>query len=517
MKKIFALAMVFLLSLGLFAGCSPSEQGDNPDGQLQDNANSESQGGESSLVFGISSDLGSFDVATGQNALDFVIRRCLYEPLVHVDPVTGEESMRLAESYEVSDDGLTYTFHLRADVKMHDGTILTADDVVYSLDMTKASADVGKNLSAMKEARAVDENTVEILLDAPYAAFMKGLSMVFVLSAEAHQTLGSDGFNEAPVGCGPYQFVSYENESKITLKAFDNYYRGVAPIKNIEIRQFSDTSALAIAMEAEELDAAAAINPVNYEDIISNENIVINEIQTTKFGVIAMNTNIAPFDNQLVRQAINYALDREFILESCREGIGNATSLLFNSVMTCTEGAMEYEYDPDKAAELMEQAGLSLPYVVDVPITTYAGCKAEAEAVQGSLSALGIEMEIEILETGAFYDGLASGSIGLAITRLGTSAIDPDQYYNMVSENGFSSINYAHYVNPEVEQLMIKARSEADAETRDELYKQALDIIQQDAPYAVLYEMPDLEASVKGLNVDWGLNGMHYLYDFSWS
>jgi extracellular solute-binding protein family 5 len=506
MKKLFALFLALSLCLALFTACSSN--GSNSDEQT---------GGKNSLVLGVQSDLGSFDIANGQFSLDFIIRRCLYEPLIHVDPVTGEEFMRLAEKYEKSDDDLTYTFYLRKDVKMHDGSTLTADDVVYSLNMTKASADVGKNLSAMKEARAVDDYTVEIELDVPYAAFMKGLSMVFILSAKAYESLGSDGFNEAPVGCGPYQFVSYENESKIILKAFADYYRGVAPIENIEIRQFADANALAIAMEGEELDAAAAIAPINYEDITSNKNIVVSETATTKFGLAAMNTQRAPFDNKLLRQAINYALDREFILNACREGIGNPSSLLFNSVMSCTAGVREYTYDLDKVAELLKEAGLSLPCTLDVPITTYASCKAEAEAVQGSLKEVGIEMEIEILETGAFFASLASGDIGFAISRLGTSAIDPDQYYNMVSENGYSSINYAWYANPEVEQLMLNARKEMDGVKRDEIYREALTIIQDDAPYAILYEMPDLNASVKGLNVNWGLNGMYYLYDFSWN
>ena len=125
-------------------------------------------------------------------------------------------------------------------------------------------------------------------------------------------------------------------------------------------------------------------------------------------------------------------------------------------------------------------------------------------------------MEIEILESGALYGGLASGDIPFSLTRLGTSAVDPDQYYNMVSENGFSSLNYSRYVNDEVEELMVQARSEKDEEERDTLYREALEIIQDDAPYAVIYEMPDLNASVKNLNVNWGLNGMYYLYDFSW-
>lgn len=504
MKKALALILALVLSLSMLTACSSDKGGGTKETK-------------DSLVFGVESSLGSFDVAVGQYSLDFIVRRCLYDPLVHVDPVTGEEFMRLAERYEKSDDGMTYTFYLRSDVKMHDGSTLDADDVVYSLNMTKASPDVSKNLNAMEEARALDEHTVEVTLNTPYAAFMKGISMTFILSADAYETLGSEGFNEAPVGCGPYQFVSYENESKITFKAFADYYRGVAPIENIEIRQFTDSSALAIAIESGELDAAAAIAPVHYENVASNDNIVINEIQTTKFGMVSMNTNFAPFDNKLVRQAINYALDRDFILESSREGIGNPTSLLFNTAMDCTEGVEEYAYDPDKAIELLNQAGITLPCKLDIPISITANCKSEAEAVQACLKEIGIEMEIETLEAGTLYSGLPAGNIGFAVVRLGTSAIDPDQYYNMVSENGFSSINYARYINADVEQLMTAARSEQDVATRDDMYRQALTIIQDDAPYALLYEMPDIEASVKDLNVNWGLNGMYYLYDFSWN
>ena len=502
MKKRFAIVMTLIMTFSLLAGCSSeSEQSGSAE--------------ENKLILGIESELTSFDVENGDFALDFVIRRCLYEPLVHVDPVSGEEEMRLAESYTVSDDKTVYTFKLRPDVKMHDGSTLTADDVVYSLNLTKESSYVGKNLSAMKQARAVDDHTVEVTLNAPYAAFMKNLSMCFVLSAEAHRA-GTDAFNEEPVGCGPYKFVSYENDNKITLEAFDEYYRDTAPIETIEIRMFADTSSLAIAMESGELDAAAGINPVDYENVVSNDNIVVDEIATTKFCMLSMNEETEPFNDKKVRQAINYAIDRQFVLDASREGKGNPTSLLFNTAMTCTEGVEEYEYDPEKAKQLLEEAGISLPLTLNTKLSTYEGCKTEAEAIQESLANVGINGEIEILESGALYGGLASGDIPFSLTRLGTSAVDPDQYYNMVSENGFSSLNYSRYVNDEVEELMVQARSEQDEEERDTLYREALEIIQDDAPYAVIYEMPDLNASVKNLNVNWGLNGMYYLYDFSW-
>ena len=117
MKKRFAIVMTLIMTFSLLTGCSSeSEQSGSAE--------------ENKLILGIESELTSFDVENGDFALDFVIRRCLYEPLVHVDPVSGEEEMRLAESYTVSDDKTVYTFKLRPDVKMHDGSTLTADDVV---------------------------------------------------------------------------------------------------------------------------------------------------------------------------------------------------------------------------------------------------------------------------------------------------------------------------------------------------------------------------------------------------
>lgn len=503
MKKRIAMMMALILAFSMLTGCGSSGGSERAE--------------ESKMIMGIEcADAISFDIANGDYALNFVLRRCLYEPLVHVDPITGEEEMRLADSYEVSDDNTVYTFKLKPDVKMHDGSVLTADDVVYSLNMTKESEYVGKNLASMESAKAIDDQTVEVTLTAPYAAFMKNLSMVFILSANAYEGKGADGFDAAPVGCGPYKFVSYENDNKITLEAFEDYYREPASIKNVEIRQFADTNALAIAMESGELDAAAGINPVDYENVASNDNIEINEIQTTKFCLIPMNTEKEPFNNKKVRQAINYAIDRQFVLDAAREGKGKPTSLLFNTIMPCTEGVAEYEYDVEKAKTLLKEAGVTLPLKLDTKLSVAANCKTEAEAVQESLSKVGIEVEIEILEAGALYGGLATGDVPFSLVRLGTSAIDADQYYNMVSENGFSSLNYARYVNADVEKLMIAARSEQDETKRDALYKEALEIVQEDAPYAMVYEMPDLNANVKNLNVNWGLNGMYYLYDFSW-
>lgn len=506
MKKRIAMMMALILAFSMLTGCG-SGSGDGGSSRAE----------ESKMILGIEeSEAIRFDIADGQYSLNFVIRRCLYEPLVHVDPITGEEEMRLADSYTVSDDNTVYTFKLKPDVKMHDGSVLTADDVVYSLNMTKESVDVGKNLASMESAKAIDDQTVEVTLSQPYAAFMKNLSMVFILSANAYEEKGADGFNATPVGCGPYKFVSYENDNKITFEAFEDYYRDPASIKTVEIRQFADANSLAIAMEGGELDAAAGINPVDYENVASNDDIEINEIQTTKFCLMSMSTEKAPFDDQKVRQAINYAIDRQFVLDAAREGKGNPTSLVFNSAMSCTEGVEEYVYDEEKAKALLEEAGLKLPMKLDAKLSIAANCKTEAEAVQESLARLGLEVEIEILEAGALYDGLESGNVPFALVRLGTSAIDADQYYNMVSKNGFSSLNYSHYVNEDVERLMVEARSEQDSAKRDDLYREALTIVQEEAPYAIIYEMPDLDANVKGLNANWGLNGMYYLYDFSW-
>lgn len=499
--KMTAVLLALLMAAVLFVGCNNGSQ----------------QGGEkTSLTLGCVSDITSFNVADGQEMYDFVIRRCLYEPLVHVDPNTGEEVMRLAENYETSDDHTVYTFHLRKDVKMHDGSTLTADDVVFSLNMTKASPDVDKNLSAMKEAKAVDASTVEIILESPYAAFMQGLSMVFIQSKSAYETAGADAYNNAPVGPGPYKFVSYENENKVTLTAFDDYYGNAPAIKDIELRQFQDANALAIALEAQEIDAAYNISPVSVMDLKSNDSIAITEIPSTVFMVLAMNTQQEPFNDVNLRKAICYAIDNQSIVDSARDGIGTATTNILNLSLPFMNGAAEYEHNAEKAKSILEEAGYTLPYKLDCPLTIHSGIKTEAEVVKSNLEAAGIIVEINTVEPSVLYTDATNGSIGLSLLKVGTSSIDGDQYGQYVCTFGIGSNNYAQYSNAEVDRLFEEARCELDTAKRNQLYKEAVAILNEEAVYCGIYQQPMIAANNADLNADWGLNNMYYLSNFSW-
>lgn len=502
MKKKLIVLLVLAMLTGMVAGCGTKKPGTS--NETKD-----------SMTLGIVSDLDSFDNALGQNSLDFIVRRCLYDPLVHIDPYTGAEEMRLAESYEVNDADTEYTFHLRENVKMHDGSILDADDVVFSLQLAKESSDVGKNLAAMGSAEAVDKNTVKVTLSYPTSSFLKGQSMISIISEDQYNTLGQAEYSKAPVGTGPYKYISYENENKITFEAFEDYYRGKAAIKKIVIKQFEDSNSLAIAVEGEEVDAGYSVVPSAIENIKSNENIAIQQIETTKWCLMPMNTDNGMLSNVKIRQAISYAIDRDFVVDAAREGHAKAISTLFVSKFDFTKDVKTYDYNVEKAKSLIAESGVDVSNST-LKIMTYAGCKTEAEAVKSNFEAVGLKVDIEMLEGGTLYQNMMTGNFEIAICRNGTAIDDPDQYYNMVTEGGIGTENYARYANAEVKSLMDSAKIELDENKKNELYKQALEIIQEDCPYASIYEMPDLCTSVKGLNVNWGYNGMFYLYDFSW-
>lgn len=422
---------------------------------------------------------------------------------------------RLAESYEISDDNLTYTFKLRKGVKFHNGEEFKASDVVFTINKALDSAWLFSTVEQIESAEAADDYTVNIHLKNVYAPFLETISLMYMLNEKAVTEAG-DAYGSSPVGTGPYKFVSYENASILKLTRFDDYFRGPASIKDITFNVIPDINTATIALETGETDFGG-FSSASYNEIKNTSNLVIEETTSGHLMFIMMNVEQAPFDNKLIRQAVNYAVDREFMVDASAGGLADYSSTFLNpNVLGYSDKVKQYTYDTEKAKELLKEAGIQAPITIDSIKTIDGSFKKVAEILQSSLSDIGIVTDIELLEQNKYVEDAMSGNYGIGV--MGSEiGIDADSFSTFFTpENIDGGNNMARYNNEEVSNLFAECRKTLDMNKRLEIYEKCFNIIEEDSPYVSLYNKKAMVAHDKSLKVDRIYPIYNQVYEMSW-
>lgn len=467
------------------------------------------------LVIAVDADVDTLHATNMSTTVEMTVLNQLYDTLMHMNPDgTEEPEARIAESYSISDDGLDYTFKIRKDAKFHDGTPITVEDVVFSIELYKASEYQGSQISMLSSVEAVDDSTVVCHLDAPYAPFLLGICSPYIVS-KAYYEADPEVFASTPMGSGPYKFVKRTTGSNIVLTANEDYYRGAPAIKDITFEVIPDSATMAIALQTGEIGFAEVTASV-LSQLEANSKIKISEVPTSAFAYISMNTEKAPFNNVAVRQAINYAINRENLVTVCYEGKADVnSSICAPHRFGYSKDMMQYTYNPEKAKELLASAGLTTPY--DLGTLLVAEQYSDmATVIQNDLKAVGLEVKIEPKEFNAYIGELTSGNYG--ITTLTMTLEGDTQSLEMAFITDYiGTANNARYSNPEMDELFNKTRSEIDTTKRAELFNQILTKAQDEAIYASLCNPLTLYAYDAELQVpEFELEGNYYVYDFGW-
>ncbi len=415
----------------------------------------------------------------------------MIETLVKIDS-NGDIVPLLAESWDVSDDGLTYTFHLRDGVKFHDGTDFDSADVVFSLERARdpeVGHPFGSQLEPVDTITAVDPMTVEIVLSKFSANFLlniaQSVGMIF-----NEESIGS--IADAPVGTGPYQFGEWVQGDHITVEAFPDYWGDKPLLDKVTYRYIDDPNALNNAMLAGDIQIIAGVSAPELLDVFEadpNFNVLVG---TTNGEVtLAMNNRKPPLDDVRVRQAISYAIDRQAIIDGAYFGYGEPIGTF--AVPTdpyYVDLTDRYPHDPQKAMDLLAEAGVKdLTLSMKLPPPSYA--RRSGEIVQSQLKAVGITVEIENVEWGVWLDDVFSGeNYDLSIVAH-IEARDIVQYGN--------PDYYFGYDSPEVQDLLAQADAEPDDAKRYELLGEVQRKITEDAASAWLFVLPSLNVTAKGI------------------
>ncbi|MHA7964462.1 ABC transporter substrate-binding protein [Paenibacillus sp. CAU 1782] len=418
-------------------------------------------------------------VAAGTNEVLFNV----FEGLVKPDE-KGELYPAIAESYEVSEDGLNYTFKLRSGVKFHNGQPVTAEDVVFSYSRL-AGLDTGKPLqSAFEGVEAVeakDESTIEIRLKQNNSSFLTALTAAVIPS-------GYEDSNKQPVGTGPFKFKEYVPGQRLVVEKFADYYiKDVPSLNKVEFRIITDAESGLLALKSGEVDIYPRISTERLVEL-GDEYTALSAPQNL-VQLVVLNHNKAPFDNIKVRQALNYAVNKDEIIEGVALGYGTKLGSNISPVLAkyFQEGLENsYATDLEKAKALLVEAGYPDGFEAKLSVpSNYQFHVDTAQVVAAQLEQIGVKLKIEPVEWAVWLERIYKGR-DYELTIIGLDGkLDPYQILNKYISD--ASNNFFNYNSPDFNATLKAAVTEVDDAKRVELYKKAQTILADDA--AAIYIM----------------------------
>jgi len=459
------------------------------------------------LVVGQIAEPKSMDPHTVTAVNDFRILVNIYDGLVRYKSGTLEPEPSLATDWEISEDGTVYTFELREGVTFHDGTPFNAEAVKFNfdrmLDEDHPFYDTGPFplsffFGAVEETEVVDEYTVRFTLDEPYAPFLSNLAYPtgLIVSPSAVEEHGED-YGRNPSGTGAFAFQLWESNRQVAVERNEEYWDGAPPLRGVVFRPITDANARVSEMLSGGIDLMVEVPPDNVDTFADDPNFTLHEQAGPHLWFLILNVKEAPFDDVRMRQAVNYAIDKESLVEDVLQGTATVaagpTPAAFG--WAYNEDLEPYPHDPEKAKELIAEAG----YGDGVDVTFYVteGGSGMLDpvpmgtAIQANLAEVGINAEIETYEWNTFLDRVNPGLEGKAhMAEMAWMTNDPDTlpYLALRSEalpeNG--GFNSGYYSNPEVDELLEQARRSTDQEERARLYKEMQAIVHEDAPWAFI-------------------------------
>ncbi|MCW3492614.1 ABC transporter substrate-binding protein [Microbacterium sp. SSM24] len=469
MKKTHASAVIALAATAaLVTGCATGGGDDGGSEEIRD-----------SVTIGLNVALASLQPMSAFSREEQVVIGNIFDTLVEYQD--GEYVPSLAESYEISDDQLTYTFHLRDDVTFHNGEKLTADDVKYTFDSMPDFPFWKENSSYIASSEVIDEYTVAVHTTAATAYNLVVLSGTEVINEEAIEEHGADE-QFFPVGTGPYQFVSYDGTGTIELERYDDYFGWAdgepAPIKTATYKVFADEESMSLALAAGELDLVAKLNASSALQFEDNPDFTVDYVDSDSVYLALMNTDVAPFDDPLVRQAVAYGIDREGVNALVSEGKDVPWDHFYSEKAAGApdyEALPHYEYDVDKAKELLAEAGYPDGITLTSPVPTMVGLDGYAVAIQQQLAEIGIDFEIETFEQNALYDKIFAMDYQLLPFALSTEIYDMSYPARFFMSPAADSMPFptGSFGTPELDDLLNRAAASTDLDERRELYTEA--------------------------------------------
>jgi peptide/nickel transport system substrate-binding protein len=502
MKKRLLGAVSTALILAIIAGCGGGKDlgpktvgGDTPPADK--------------FVMGFSSETATFYPPKAAGNFERFTFAQTFDALFH-RTADGKTVGRIAESYKRVND-TTWEFKIRQGIKFHNGEALTAETVKYSLDLYRDPKDstVASRYRTIQEIKVVDASTVQIITNVPDPFLLSPLTdNGWILPQKYLTEKGVGNFAANPIGTGPYVFKEWVKSDHITWTANADYWGGKVKIPTLTWRTIPDASARVAALSSGEIDLTWEVPPIQVDLLKKNDKLEIQSRPSPRSVYIGLWPN-SPSGNgkaltdPKVRQALNYAVNRQAIIDTLFKGhatlisqpVPSAAYAGYNTDLT------PYPYDQAKAKQLLAEAGYASGFTIDLQYTSRYITREQAQAIAADLAKVNVKVNLVEEEYGQFVKRLTQNkdqSPMYALSIQGTHAIEAYEIYSIaIASTG--SFNWNKYTNPELDALVKKMGSSFDQAERDALSKQAAKLAYDNPPWIYLWN----NASIWGLKKGW--------------
>ncbi len=450
------------------------------------------------LVMIIESGPANLDPRVGTDSQSERIGKLIFDSLVRRDEHYNLQPW-LAESWEIPDP-LTYIFHLRRDVRFHDGAPLTSRDVKWTFDSIISGKVVSPKASTfqfVKQVDAPDPYTVVFRLKEPYATLLWNVSDGAI--AIVPYGSGKD-FSQHIIGSGPFRFVSMVADTEVVIERNPDYWAEKPSVERVRFAVIPDNTTRVLELRKGTADVTSNSLTADMALALRKErSLIVEEAPGTTYAYLAFNLRDPVLRDVRVRQAMAYAIDRQTIIRYLwRDQAQVAASILPPQHWAYTGDVQKYAYNPEKARQLLDQAGYTLihghRFRITMKTSTEETSRLLAAVLQQQLAQVGIELDIRTYEFATFYSDVQKGAFQVYSLRWIGGNEDPDIFEHAFHSRSFppKRANRSFYSNPRADTLIDQARSTTDQPTRAALYKQLQQILATDLPYINLWDLDNV-------------------------
>ena len=496
-RKILSILLCTALSITALTGCGSTQ-----------NVGGSGSGNGKTFIFAQSADPRGLDPAFVDDGESAKVMCNVYEGLVKYGDNNTNIEPSLAESWEINDAGTEYTFKLREGVKFHDGTDFNADAVVKSVEkqlppnVTDDMPYATFTFDGVQKVEAIDEHTVKFTLASPNTPFLANLAMTLAAPIVSPTALEKNGgnLNECPVGTGPFKFVSWDKGEKVVLEKNNDYWGDKAKLDKLVIKITKENSVRASELMAGEIDAMDGLDP-NDVDKLKEKDIQIFNEPGMNINYIAFNCEREPYNNPKVREALSHAIDRDELVKYLYQGYSDtADTMLPTFIPGYKEGIKNYEYNPELAKSMLNELGLTdlnIHMITYSPARQYnpVGGQKLAESVQNYFNKIGVNSTIDVYQWTEYKEKVKQGEGDISFAGWIGDNGDADNFLSLLdSKQVNTGLNYARYNNPEVDNLLNKAKSVPNGDERNALYGQLQELAAKEAPWINLSHSKQMAA-----------------------